>query len=542
MDLSALIDELGRAEKREARDLERRLATGGGLAAAPLLLGRFEAAGPPLRGRLCRVVGRLARLLGGEHLQPFLLERLADPDAKTRRNAVVALGKVQARGLDLEAGLLEALDREADAGLRRSLCEALGKVGGSRALAAIRALDGEGSPDPELRRILGEARAKIERTLGRATPARIRGDARLPRPVTALLHCRAGLEELLLAELPRAWRPRRAGTGRVTVRLDAPLDELWRARVMLRFGLPLEPARVDEGADPCDALVAALTSPRALGLLRALTDGEVRYRLEWLGQGHRRAATWRCALAVARACPELINDPRASPWEVQVRLDRGRLRAELWPKGLDDPRFAYRVRTLPASSHPTVAAALARLAAPEPGAVVWDPFVGTATELVELARLGHRGPLLGSDLDPAALEAARENLVAAGVGGVALSRGDARSHQPARAVDLIVTNPPLGRRVPIDDAPGFLAAFLAHAAGLLSPGGRLVWVSADGPLTAALAREAGLEPTDRRAVDMGGFSAEMQVLHRHVDKVGIREGSGAADPSAPRGSAGSGDR
>jgi precorrin-6B methylase 2 len=512
-DLDEAVDQLGEAEKRATRVVERRILLAGP-AAVPRLLERFAAARSPLRDRLCRVIGRLARAPGGEGLREFLLGRLADDDGKTRRNAIIALGRFPpSASPGLEARLLEALDRETDPRVRRSLLEALGKVGGPSALAAIDALEGV---DPAAGPVVAEARARLARTLGRDAPSRIRGDARPPRPAAALLHCRAGLERVLLDELPAAWRPRLAGPGRVAVTVDFPLAELWRARVMLRFGLPLPPVPLAEGDDPGDAVVAALAAPAALRLLRALTDGAIRYRIEWIGRGHQRAATRRCAAALARACPELVNDPIESPWEVQVRHARGRLLVELWPKGLEDPRFAYRVRTAPASSHPTVAAALARLAIGEalPGAVVWDPFVGTATELIELSLLGHPGPLLGSDLDAGALEAARENLRAAGVEGVELALGDARSHRPPRPVDLIVTNPPLGRRIPIDDLQEFLADVLRHAARVLVPGGRLVWVSPDGPRTAALAPALGLELVDRRAVDMGGFSAEAQVLAR----------------------------
>src|SRR4029079_2020829 len=118
---------------------------------------------------------------------------------------------------------------------------------------------------------------------------------------------------------------------------------------------------------------------------------------------------------------------------------------ELWPSALRDPRFAYRKRTLPASSHPTISAALARVAGVVAGDVVWDPFVGAGGELVERALLGPYATLLGTDDDAAALEAARANLREARVERWALTAGDARTFSPRERPTLVITNPPFGK-------------------------------------------------------------------------------------------------
>ncbi len=73
-----------------------------------------------------------------------------------------------------------------------------------------------------------------------------------------------------------------------------------------------------------------------------------------------------------------------------------------------------------------------------------DPFVGSAGELVERARLGPARALMGSDTDDRALESARSNLEAAGV-HAHLHRVDALDWHP-NDVTLIITNPPMGRR------------------------------------------------------------------------------------------------
>src|SRR5947207_4079330 len=58
--------------------------------------------------------------------------------------------------------------------------------------------------------------------------------------------------------------------------------------------------------------------------------------------------------------------------------------------------FRSRVADVAAASHPTIAAALARVAGTAPDEVVWDPFCGSGAELVERGRLGS-ARLLGTE-------------------------------------------------------------------------------------------------------------------------------------------------
>jgi predicted RNA methylase len=213
--------------------------------------------------------------------------------------------------------------------------------------------------------------------------------------------------------------------------------------------------------------------------------------------------------------PELVNDPTGSPWEAVVYEAPGAVRVELVPN-VPDPRFAYRTGDVPAASHPTIAAALVRAAGPRPGDVVWDPFAGSGMELCERALAGPYRSLVGSDLDAAALAVARANLEAAGAREVTLIQGDAtRLRPPGPAPTLIITNPPLGRRVQRSAALGpLLDRFVEHASGLLAPGGRISWISPFPARTRTIAGVRGLTVALAREVDLGGFPAELQVLVR----------------------------
>ena len=292
--------------------------------------------------------------------------------------------------------------------------------------------------------------------------------------------------------------------------------KLWKARTFLHMGFPLPPERIENPADPVsleDAVIRSLCGDPAAEIFSTFTRGPIRWRLEWADAGHRRAATVRIARAVAAARPDFINDPRSAPWEAAVHERAGRVTIELWPRGLVDPRFLWRVKTVPAASHPTIAAALARVGGVRIDDVVWDPFVGAGAELVERALLGRYDEMIGTETDAEALAAAKANLKAAKVARVQLTRSDARKFTPRKPVTLVITNPPMGRRVPTDGRTSeLLTTTLQHAAELMAPGGRFVWMSPLPALTVDRARELGFVVRERRSVDMGGFDAELQMF------------------------------
>jgi 23S rRNA G2445 N2-methylase RlmL len=241
----------------------------------------------------------------------------------------------------------------------------------------------------------------------------------------------------------------------------------------------------------------------------------VRYRIAWTEGGHRRAQTWDTARAIGRQAPEFINDPTASLWEFVVAGSDSSSGADecvdvaLAPRGLDDPRFRWRKRDVPAASHPTIAAALVRVAGVRPDDVVWDPFVGSASELIERALAGPYRTLIGTDIEAKAIDAARANLDAAGV-RAHLEGVDACVFAPP-GITLLITNPPMGRRTSRSPRVAeMLDLFLSRAASLLVPGGRLVWIAPWPARARQAATKAGLLLDWAQVVDMGGFEGEMQ--------------------------------
>lgn len=514
-DVDALVELL--ADDDTAKPAERALARVGS-AALPGVRKWLASAGTPVRARLVRVVGRIAQIANEERDEgraaesvSVLLDAIGDADPKVRRNAAIALGHVpageQARA---SAALHEAWLADPRPEMRRSIAASLGKVGTAASLDLLR--EQTSSDDAEMARIAHRAAIMVARTASRPARGGIDGARAPSAPVRVVILARGGLEELVAGELSRIAAvsdAHEAGRGRVEARLTGRLDALFAARTALGFEFPLAPEPMKPGETPAEAVARAAAGPEARAILAALTDGAVRYRIAWADGGHKRAATWDTAAAIAARAPDFVNDPTASLWEFSASVREGAAHVALVPRALADPRFAWRQRDVPAASHPTLAAALARVASARADDVVWDPFMGSGGELVERARLGPYRALVGSDIDARAIDAARENLRAAGL-TAHLEVADAWSYAP-KDVSLVITNPPMGRRAA--RAPGLTARldrFVGHAARVLRPGGRFVWIAPWPAGAREAGKAAGLSLDWAKTVDMGGFDAELQ--------------------------------
>ncbi|UQA54699.1 HEAT repeat domain-containing protein [Polyangium aurulentum] len=518
-DVPALVDLVAKnAEEAEpaARALSGRAAPAE-VVRAELMAKALAATAPGERSRLTALAGRIALVHPDEALQAFLFERLGDADTRTRKSAATALGKM--RGEAVAEALSKALAGEGEGSVRRALVEALGKAGGAEAASLLADMDA--GEDPRLDEMRAKAQLMAARTAGREVPSSFDADKPAAAPVPVVLHCRAGLGAILRGEIDKELAPRLhpRAADRVLATLTGPPARLFAARTMLFFGFPLPPEPIGEDGDVVEPLVRALVSPEARALFDHWTVGPVRFRIAWAGGGKRRASTWRAAEEVARRAPALVNDPTESTWEAVVREAGDKLEVELLPRA-EDPRFVYRKRDVPAASHPTIAAALVRVAGVQEDDVVWDPFVGSAAELCERALAGPYMRLVGSDRDPAALAAARENLTAAGVADAVLVKGDALSFVPAGPrPTLVITNPPMGRRVLRGaDLGMFFDRFLDNVARVLAPGGRLVWVSPLPGRAVATAERFGLSASLQQDIDMGGFEAQIQVLRKDAGR------------------------
>lgn len=499
----------------------------------PAIEREFSAAPARARVHLLRALGRLP---ADEGSVAFFSIALEDEEPRVRRAAARGLGK--ARGpiaKEAEASLLAAWHRggaRMDGPEQRALIDALGKLGAQDALALVEGSTAGTQADAQLERVAARSKMRIERSVRRRAGGRIVPERRIDRAVPIVFHVRAGLGPILETELAEVLAPPSTERGtrsrghvardetRVVARLEGSLEQARLPRVALSFGFPVGRRRFDDERALERGIAELLASEDARRIFSTWTEGTVRYRLSFRGGGHRRALVFRIAGAVTALAPDLLNDPTESLWDVVVddgvRAGADGARAvslELVPRALEDTRFAYRRTDVPAASHPTIAAALARVAEVRSTDIVWDPFVGSGTELVECARRGSPAALFGTDVDARALAAARENLAAAGVRAT-LEPRSALAFAP-RGVTRIVTNPPMGLRVERTKELGeMLERFVAHAGETLARGGRLVWLSPFASRLRPRAEASGLALDLAREVDMGGFSATLEVWRK----------------------------
>jgi 23S rRNA G2445 N2-methylase RlmL len=441
-------------------------------------------------------------------VREWLLGLLQDPSEKVRRYAMAAMPKIGA-GTKEEGKLLSALRTATEEREKKFLRQTLGKIGGPAALE-------EG--------ILGEVEQKVKANIARReSPSGVRFQSVLGDFAELRIHLRGrrGLERIVSEEVqqgqrkPEKFRLAELQSGMVAIVPLAPfsLADIYTMRCFGTVGFVLGWTEGGGETESLEALAAAVTSPLARRLLQTFTEGSIRYRLNFVGKGHQRAAVDRLANLVYARSPEILNDGRRVTWTIDLHPNGRGYLVELRPNLTPDPRFSYRQKDVPAASHPPLAACLARLAGRLDHEVIWDPFCGSGLELIESAWLGGVRGVYGTDRSAEAVGIAQINFAAAKGKSVPAKfmcgdfRDIAWSQAPGAArVTLVITNPPMGMRVPVDDLRQLIADLFRVAATVLQPGGRLVMVN---PLSRARPHPL-LRLQFQQKVDMGGFECLME--------------------------------
>ncbi len=169
----------------------------------------------------------------------------------------------------------------------------------------------------------------------------------------------------------------------------------------------------------------------------------------------------------------------------------------------------------PAALRPSVGAALAWLSNPAPDDVVLDPMCGTGSLMIERARLGRYAMLLGGDLAPQAVAAARANL-GHRYKPCGLARWDARQ-LPLRdqSVSKLLCNLPWGlTHGTAADNRLLYPALLQEFIRVLQPGGRMVLLTTEGSLMRKLWSSRLLTPERLLHVTILGRPAQVYALRR----------------------------
>ncbi|MDQ8192793.1 methyltransferase domain-containing protein [Coraliomargarita sp. SDUM461004] len=468
---------------------------------------------------LVRAIGVVALEKGTQQqkrqTREWLARLLTDQEEKVRRYAMNALPKIGG-SVEVEKAVLDLLDKPEGTREVEQLSHTLSKIGGQATLQKLESLsDGH--------EVLHAVEQKVKAQLAREeAPARIRLTAKIKatRQLRIHLRSRRGMELFVREELQRHARLNgrfkivRTSPGCVALSALHPftLQDLYELRTLGSIHFVLGVVAKNE-AKQTQALAKIIASERTQLLCRKLTQGQPRYRLQFMRVKVSARKVQSIVNEAFLQCPDLLNDPRQSPWAIEIYPEKVGLSVELRPRVLPDPRFTYRKDDVPASTHPPLAAAMAQLAGVQANDVVWDPFCGSGLELIERARLGGVASILATDIDENAIEAARLNFASAGLSNdiVELRRGDFRNYEKitgiaSGSISLIIANPPLGRRVRTEDLKGLILELYHIAAKTLCPGGRLVFINPlkiDSPVSS-------LKLKARHVVDLGGFDCRVE--------------------------------
>jgi len=506
------------------KDLYRQLRN---LSCDELWLGEvplFNQAGPAERLKrvaLIRAVGVVFSASGTPAQQTavrdWLRKLLQDPAEKIRRYAMTALPKIGA-GAGEEGELLSLLETTTVEREKKFLGRALEKIGGEATLAAVTKKPG----------LLPQTEQKVKASLARtASPSAIRLDRAID-PIPGLrihLRCRKGLEAIVRAEVEEYIAQHgkfelldfRSRCIALTPIAPFTLQDIYSLRCFATLGFGLGVVRETDAEKSVEGLAQVITSPLARQLFAALTEGSIRYRLDYVEKGHQRGAVRQVATRAYALCPEILNDASEAPWSVDLHPTGHGISVELRPKITPDPRLYYRTDDVWAASHPPLAACMARVAGRVDNEIVWDPFCGSGVELIECALRGGVKKVFGTDLDAQAITIAQANFAAAKLPNVTAQFAGVDFLNYAKipglgpqSVTLIITNPPMGRRVRVPNLRGLIANLFTIAAQALKPGGRLVFANPlklDSP-------DRSLKLQSRQTVDLGGFDCQLELYRK----------------------------
>ncbi len=475
------------------------------------------------RVAVIRAVGTVFSESGTEKqkagVRSWLVRLLEDPSEKVRRYAMTALPKLGA-GTSEERALLSLLRTTTVEREKKFLGQALDKIGGTATLNVV----------AEGRGFLQQTEQKVKASVARRErPSVIRMD-RLLSDFTRLrihLHCRKGLEEIVRDEVKddiaksAKFRIVVVRSGLVVITPVAPfsLSDIYTLRCFATVGFFLGHVRGSNPTEAVDALASVITSPLSQSVMAAFTEGSIRYRLEFISRGHQRGAVRLLANRTYAMCPDILNDPRSAPWSMDLHPTGHGISVELRPKLTPDPRFTYREDDIRAASHPPLAACMARLAGRVNHEIVWDPFCGSGLELIERALLGGVQSIYGTDINPDAIAISRANFTAAKTKAVPLKLACCDFRDYARveglgpkSVTLMITNPPMGRRIRVSNIRGLFGDLFAVAAAVLKPGGRLIFPN---PLRIE-PPDASLKLKYRKVIDLGGFNCRLEMYVKQV--------------------------
>ena len=457
-----------------------------------------------------------ARAAGDEGFMAAVRASVSAESPKLRRNACRLIGMLSDSENDASL-LIDRLDKEGTRFVRPSLLLALGAIGGE---AAEKALSDYSPAEPkdaseekhyrEETDALKQARAAcVKHVKHPFTGLGERTDIELRAPQNLSYRLAAELRDLGL-------EPRNVTPSSLRVFTD-DLTGLFACRCFTEALFPVPAKGV--AAEP--AAIAARFREFVPDFMARTHGGEppCRYRIETEGEPPTERTAFKKALRDALDCAELLNAP--SDYEIELRCSfDGGLRLYLKLFTLEDPRFAYRRESIPASMNPATAAAVLRFAEDflTVNARVIDPCCGSGTLLIERGLLSPCDSLTGVDISHRAIDAARTNAEAAaeqlGVKQARFVVNDILRFEAKRPYDELISNLPFGNRVGNHESCERLyRGLVERLPKLVKKGGVAVLYTMEFTLLKRLVRERkDLEILRTERTEAGGLTPMIMVL------------------------------
>jgi 23S rRNA G2445 N2-methylase RlmL len=210
--------------------------------------------------------------------------------------------------------------------------------------------------------------------------------------------------------------------------------------------------------------------------------------------------------------PLFFNSPSNYDIELRLVIEKDNLKVLWKPFTIIDSRFLYRVRDIPASINPVVAAGIVRFLKSKiefsNSSRILDPFCGSATMLIERAFAGDYRELVGVDISKKAIEAAKENINKSQLEKVVVENKDMRDIEKTDFFDEIISNMPFGIRTGNHTSNEKLYRdFFNLASTILRPKGFLAIFTQEIKLTNQLFREFidDFALIERQQIESGGL-------------------------------------
>lgn len=171
-----------------------------------------------------------------------------------------------------------------------------------------------------------------------------------------------------------------------------------------------------------------------------------------------------------------------------------------------------RVREREGSLPAVIAAAMVFAAKPGEKETIFDPTMGSGTILAEASRIAAGSVLVGHDVDPAAVAAAKKNLNAV---SARIAQKDSARQPPPAGITLTIANLPFGDQFKVAGGNRALYAdILRRSLERAAASWRAVLLTSDGDALSGAAREHGLVSTVVENIRVRGKAAAIHLITR----------------------------